>query len=51
MKHNFPTLRDLSARVHVHRADTADVQRLCFIVFTECERAGGGRGSQVEVGV
>lgn len=50
MKHNFPTPWDLSARVHVHKLDTTDVQKLCFIVFKVCKHAESGKDSQAEVG-
>lgn len=38
MKRGFPTLWGFSARVHVHRADTADVPKLSFFVFTVCKQ-------------
>lgn len=37
MKHRFPTLWDLSARVHVHRVETAEEQKLWgFSVCLQC---------------
>lgn len=52
MKRSFPTLWDLSARLHVHRVSAADVQNQGKLLFCALQygRVEGG-GFQVEMGV